>query len=1705
METKSFNHIITTVAKLYEKGLYKQAVELLVELCNNYPDNDDLFFKLGFLYSKIGDYQNSIYAYDKAIQLNPNKFEYFYNCAIVLTLNNNIDKAIEYFNNALRFKPNDVNTLYNLGCALKKGNYYNNALDYFNKVLNLNPDYVDAIYNIGVIYYELQDYSQAKNYFQKTIEIKNDFADAYWNLALIYLREGNYFKGFEYYYWRWKTNEFIDKRKSYKIPLTDFTQIENIPEQSRVLISTEQGYGDTIQFIRFITHFKQKYNVKITFQTKQELYKLLKSFKDIDELYTFGQFIEKPDFHFTVMDIPTILKISTNDIDYHFPYLAPTSNIELSKDYPINIGFCIKGSPYHKLNHLRNIDIEEFKSLFDNQTICFWNLGTEKFNINLPNYRELNFNDFDELASIMQKMDLIISVDTAVIHLAGALNLPAILLLPEFTDWRWELDKDKTPFYPSIKIFRKNTSWQNLLCNDVQFYLTSLFENKIQNAIVTVTTSQEITDNTSTASEKEIIGDNHQINETLENIEFPENKITEAETETLKITENISENEKAIQNTNNSDTTVYFKFDNSFDTTQENPIDEITQEQANTIQDYSQETVLEQSSEELKDINQIQTDNLSNNINSNALPFEDNPQQGNNSSLNESKVNEIIEHLPIEVNITYKEFNQQDFDQNFNISEPTDDKSIIDNNQETISNQQPLINKDNYDIIYQDLDKAIMLCNKSDYISALKLLDNHIKNNITLPELYYNYALILLNLNNLTEAEKYLEKASEISSNNPNIILTLAKVYIKNNQNNKLYNLLTIIRELEESYEKYFTLGVIHLHFKDYYVAKNYFDFAIKYQPNNEDLLINTGYVLFNLKDFLNATNYWTKVLEINPNNKFAYFNLGKFFEETKSYKNALECYLKAIEIDPNYYDAQFSAAEMYLMLQDFNTGWAKYEYRKYLDKYPKYQFNGKEWKGEDIGSKILLVYDEQGLGDSLQFVRYIKRLHRNNLIFAVRDNLINLYKHTFENIKIISLNKVDNISYDYYISLLSLPKILNIIPDNNDVPYLKVDFSREKKFLPYLVDNKLNIFFAPKASGEIPDKDLDNSTINNILSNIDANILTYQLNNQTDKIIDLTNHIEDITDTLALISKIDLVITVDTAVAHLAGAIGKSTILLLKYNADWRWFEDLNYSIFYPNFKILRQKEYCNWSTILNDLLSEITNYTKLKYLSITNYNSFVQSIDENIENSKILYKNYSIFWFNDINKYPALIAFLEKIHNPKLSNKLLEELKILFPDSKEIKFLEALKSEISNSQDNAIENYYMLLEQEPDNILYKQNIANLLLENGNVEKAKQLFEEILAVEPSNFMVLNNLANIYQNETQYSKAEILYKNALSIAPINIDILYNYASLLQIIGNQSDAINYFRQILRLDFNNYRAHFNLSTILLSQGNFVEGYNEYEYRRILPEFKYKNYNDIPYWNGENLTDKKLLILAEQGYGDVINFLRFIKYIKEKYNNVKISFQTKKPLIPLLEKLEYIDEIIPIDIEIEFTKYDYYIYYLSILKHFIDKIYTCKRDDTLQIEPKEISLPNGNSKKKIGICWRGSQNHKHTKIRDLSINEFLFLTSKSNYQIYSFQLDTDENEEKILADNGIVSLKPYINDFYDSYSFLKKMDIVITVDTAILHLAASTNHPKVYAYIPFFNDWRWLNGNNPNLWYNNLILIKNVDFNSAKFLENNLSQII
>lgn len=1621
METKSFNHILSTVTKLYEKGLYKQAIELLNELCENNPSNDDLFFKLGFLYSKNGNYLQSANAYEKAISLNPNKFEYYYNCGIVYTNLSKINKAINYFNKALEFTPNDINTIYNLGCALKKGNNYQDALAYFNKVLSLNNNHSDALYNIGVIFYELQNFDKAKEYFLKTISINPKFADAYWNLSLIYLREGNYKEGFNLYYWRWETNEFKNKRKSYKIPLTNLKEISQLSQGSQILVSYEQGYGDTIQFLRLLTLLKQKYHAKIAFQTKPELFNLLKSFKDIDELFTIGQYIEKPDYHFTIMDLPTLLNISVDDIKYNFPYLQPSTSIQLNKNFPYNIGFCLSGNPDHKLNHIRNISLDTFRPLFQNSNICFWNLSLEKYNLELPNYREINFNDFDELASIMQQMDLIISVDTAVIHLAGALNIPAVLLLPEFTDWRWELANDTTPYYDSIKILRKKNNWDDLISNELQNYIASKFN--IYKDFILQNQKIDIEKNTYTTS---ITSDTN-----LNQSDDHNNDIINIQ----ELNENITNN---IDNSDNLQTNEFLKYNN------------------------------------------ITKPAITNNINTTSnIPAEKN--------LNETITN-IIPTIS----------SQED--------EVKDNTQIVDHQSTEQSDHTSSNTEISNNDIFNKINEAINIYKKGDLQKSLEIFDNLLKDNHQIPEIYYNYALIQYELKNYQKAIENFEIAISFLPDNENIIIPLAKLYVVVKDKSKAKVIGDKIKNITNSFQKFFTLGLIYLFLQDYQQAKEFFGNAYKYNPNNEELLLNLGYVNFKLKNFVAATDFWTKLLEINPKNKQAYFNLGQFFEETKFYTNALECYLKAIEIDNNYYEAHFSAAEMYLMQQEFKNGWQQYEYRKYLEKYPKYPFKGNEWKGEEISDKILLVYDEQGIGDSIQFVRYIKNITAKKIILATRTSLIDVYKYSFPDVEIKDLNDISKLNYDFYVSLLSLPYIFNIVPDYKHIPYLIPEVKRLNKFLKFIDTQKLNILFVPKASGEIKEKDLDDNFIQNVLQNAQYNILTYKSPSIDTNTTDLTNLLTNIADTLALISKMDLVITVDTAVAHLAGSIGKQTILLLKFNADWRWFYDLDYSLFYPNFTILRQKEYNNWNSIYDTLIEILAKYQLEKNLSNDNFNNFLNALDNSIAKAQDLYYKYSTYWLNDYNKYPAIIAYLTKIDNSKEANNLLSELKTLFPEKKEVKLLEAIKSEISNNTIDAIDHYYKLLDKEPNNNVYKLNLANLLNENNQNNKARELYEAIIKDEPSNIIALNNLANLYQKEMEYQKALKLYQEALSIEPNNVEILYNYGSLLQILGNFNKAISCFRQVLRLDFNNYRAHFNLSTILLTQGNFVEGFNEYEYRRILPEFKYTNL-DLPYWNGENLNNKKILIITEQGLGDTINFVRFLKFIKDKYPDSNITLQTNKSLIPLLEKLNYIDNIISLNSDINHHNYDYYTYILSILRFFIDKIYNANKHDTLEIPPKEIAFPKSN-KIKIGICWRGSQKHKHTKIRDLSLNEFMFLTQEpyiDKYQIYSLQIDITGDEEILLKNHNIIDLRSVINDFYDTYSLLKNLDIVITVDTSVLHLAASTGKPKVYAYIPFFNDWRWLNGSNPNIWYRNLTLLKNFELDSTNFIQKSLKGIL
>ena len=438
-------------------------------------------------------------------------------------------------------------------------------------------------------------------------------------------------------------------------------------------------------------------------------------------------------------------------------------------------------------------------------------------------------------------------------------------------------------------------------------------------------------------------------------------------------------------------------------------------------------------------------------------------------------------------------------------------------------------------------------------------------------------------------------------------------------------------------------LGIIEFDDKNYDESLKLFNEALKINPNYSDCFSNRGVVNFKLNNIENAISDYKKAISIDKNNYNAFFNLGNLYKDInkldqsienfskvilinknyyKAYHNravvksllfrfndAIEDFDEALKINPKYSNSLFFKAIIQLKIGDYNNGWKNYEHRWGSTNFPspKREFKQPCWNGIDnLDNKTILIYGEQGLGDNIHFVRYFNLIKSKakKAILQVDKKLVQLFKESNFDSYIFSNNEILP-DFDIHCPLLSLPfkfsTTLENIPFNDK--YFFANKERITKWKKTFDSKFLNIGINWQAS---PNPDFDKgrsfklkyfndiSLIEKIklysLQKINGLSQINELNNQF-KINVINNLDEDapFVDTAAIIENLDLVITCDTSIAHLSGAIGKKTFLLLQKNCEWRWLHNINFSPWYKSIKIYRQKTQDDWSTVFDEVKKDI------------------------------------------------------------------------------------------------------------------------------------------------------------------------------------------------------------------------------------------------------------------------------------------------------------------------------------------------------------------------------------------------------------------------------------------------------------------------------------------------------------------------------------
>jgi hypothetical protein len=421
----------------------------------------------------LGRFQASLEIYERVIALNPDYVMAHYNRGLVLQILNHPGDALASFERAIALDPNCAPAHNNRGNILKGFNRLEEALESYDRVLALHPAHAEAHNNRGTVLQELHRLEDALAAYDQALFLNPSYPAAHLNKSLLKLLTGNYEEGWRLYEWRWKA----DQKTEYR----NFTQPLWLGEESlkdrTLLVQAEQGLGDMLQFCRYVPMLHEM-GVKVILETPHPLVSILSTLTDHLTVIEKGSPLPVFDYYCPVMSLPLAFKTTGETIPVKTPYLfADPSKISVwqkrlgAKTRP-RIALAWSGNVKNTSLRNRSVALEDLTPLL-NLPFEFHSLQTEYRGNDksiLPTFPQIHdhqseLKDFSDTAGLVSEMDLIISVDTSVAHLTGALGKPLWVLLPFTTSFRWLLDRSDSPWYPTATLFRQSTQgdWSTVI------------------------------------------------------------------------------------------------------------------------------------------------------------------------------------------------------------------------------------------------------------------------------------------------------------------------------------------------------------------------------------------------------------------------------------------------------------------------------------------------------------------------------------------------------------------------------------------------------------------------------------------------------------------------------------------------------------------------------------------------------------------------------------------------------------------------------------------------------------------------------------------------------------------------------------------------------------------------------------------------------------------------------------------------------------------------------------------------------------------------------------------------------------------------------------------------------------------------------------------------------------------------------------------
>jgi tetratricopeptide (TPR) repeat protein len=434
------------------------------------------------------------------------------------------------------------------------------------------------------------------------------------------------------------------------------------------------------------------------------------------------------------------------------------------------------------------------------------------------------------------------------------------------------------------------------------------------------------------------------------------------------------------------------------------------------------------------------------------------------------------------------------------------------------------------------------------------------------------------------------------------------------------------------------------------------------------------------------------------------------------------------------------------------------------------------------------------------------------------------------------------------------------------------------------------------------------------------------------------------------------------------------------------------------------------------------------------------------------------------------------------------------------------------------AIDHYQTVLQLQPDLVAAHTNLGSAYLDLGMLELAIASYQAALVLKPNQLKALYNLGLIYQTQGNLSQAIACYQKLLALEPNDTDALIRLGSVYLRLGEVEAAIGAYQQAVNLapdnpaahsglatslmqkpdlarsiyhydqacqcDRQNVEAHFNRAIALLLSGDVERGFAEYEWRiRQINAPKSGWEFDRPRWEGEDLRGRTLLLHPEQGFGDAIQFIRYLPLII----GGQVIIECYRPLRRLFSSMAGINQLYTDGDPV--PTYDLQAPLLSLPKLFGTTLSTIPAQVPYLVPPPGVSIPGldlDHAQKRVGMVWASSSHSATADLRSCRLEMFVSLATHPGLRLYSLQVGHPATDTQLLQANKIIDLSPSLRDFADTAAAIAALDLVITIDTAVAHLAGALGKP-VWVLLPYIPDWRWLLNRSDSPWYPTMRLFR------------------